>query len=535
MDGLMMDFPLTLDMILRRAETIHGGREVVSRLPDKSWHRYVYADMARRAKCLSVALTKLGVGGGDRVATLAWNHYRHLEAYFGIPIGGAVLHTLNLRLHEDELAHIVNEAQDKVVIVDESLLPIWEAVEPQVSVPHVIVVTDNDNVTRGMLSYEALVAECDAREFEQSQLSENQAASMCYTSGTVGRSKGVVYSHRAICLHTIGSALTSGFELWESDCVLPVVPMFHVNAWGIPYTVAMMGAKIVLPGPHLDAKSLAEAITREQVTLSAGVPTVWFSLLKELDEHKDAYDMSHIRKIVVGGSSLPKSLMDSFETRHGIRLVQAWGMTETTPMGTFCYLRHDQMSDSRDQQLDQRARQGTPVPCVEIRAMRDDQPVPWDGQTMGELEVRGPWVAKAYYNRPDAADRFSPDGWLRTGDIVSIDPRGCIKIEDRAKDLIKSGGEWISSLDLENAIMAHPAVAEAAVVAMPDEKWGERPFAAIVAKPGETVTADELRDHLRPRVAKWWLPDEFEFVDEIPKTSVGKFKKSALRERFADR
>lgn len=532
MDGLMMDFPLTLDVVFRRAETIHGHREVTSRLPDKSWHRYTYADMARRAKCLSLALNTLGVGSGDRVGTLCWNHYRHLEAYFGIPVGGAVLHTLNLRLHRDELAYIVNEAGDKAVIVDESLLPIWESLSSEVNVPHVIVISDSDRVPIGMLSYETLLSECDASEFDQPQLDENQAASMCYTSGTAGKSKGVVYSHRALCLHTLGSALTNGFELYESDCVLPVVPMFHVNAWGLPYTAAMMGSKLVFPGRHLDSTSLAEGLSQEKVTFSAGVPTVWFSLLNELDENPAAYDLSHLRKVVVGGSALPKSLMDEFEIKYGICLVHAWGMTETTPMGTVSYLRHDQHTDSREQQLNHRGRQGTPVAFVEARAMRDDQVVPWDGQTMGELEVRGPWVAKAYFNRRDAMDRFSADGWLRTGDIVSIDARGCVKIEDRAKDLIKSGGEWISSLELENALLTHAAVAEAAVVAMPHPKWGERPLAAIVVKAGEDVTEEQLQEHLKSRIAKWWMPDAFEFVDEIPTTSVGKYKKSALRERF---
>ena len=531
MDGLMMDFPLTLDAILRHAEAIHGQRKVVTRLPDKSWHRYTYADMAKRAKCLSLALGRLGVAPGDRVGTLCWNHFRHLEAYFGIPLGGAVLHTLNLRLHEDELAHIINEANDKVLIVDESLLGIWEAVRSKVNVEHVIV-TDSEDLPKGMLDYDALLSECDASNFVQPRLDENQAASMCYTSGTVGNSKGVVYSHRALSLHTLAGALTCGFEIHEHDAVLPVVPMFHVNAWGLPYVAAMTGAKLVFPGPHLDAKSLAEDMSQERVTFSAGVPTVWLSLLKELDDSPGKYDLSQVRKIVVGGSALPKSLINDFENRHAIRLVQAWGMTEITPIGTLSHLRDCYQTAPREQQLDQRARQGTPVPFIEIRAIRDQQPVPWDGTSMGELEVRGPWVAKQYYNRPDAADSFSPDGWLRTGDIASIDERGVMKIEDRSKDLIKSGGEWISSVDLENALMAHSAVEEAAVVAMPDEKWGERPLAAVVVRKGQSVTVDELREHLRPVVAKWWLPDRFEFVAAIPRTSVGKFKKSELRKQF---
>jgi len=533
MDGLMMNYPLTMDTILRHAERVHSRREVVTRLPDRGWHRYTYADMARRAKCLSLAIAKLGVQPGERVGTLCWNHYRHLEAYFGIPAGGAVLHTLNLRLHPDELAHIINEADDKVVIVDESLLPVWESVRDKVNVEHVIT-TDCPSPPDGMLDYDALIEDCSVDDFEQPVLDENQAASMCYTSGTAGKSKGVVYSHRALSLHTMAGAMTCGFAIAEQDAVLPVVPMFHVNAWGLPYIAAMCGAKLVFPGPHMDAQSLAEDIDQEGVTFSAGVPTVWISLLEELDQNPKAYDLSSVKKIVVGGSALPTSLIDNFETRHGIHLMQAWGMTEITPIGTLCYLREPYQSSSPEVQLEQRARQGSPVPFIELRAMRDETAVPWDGQTMGELEIRGPWVAREYYNRPDAADRFSDDGWLRTGDIASIDELGVMKIEDRAKDLIKSGGEWISSVDLENKLMAHPSVAEAAVVAMPHEKWSERPLAAVVLKDGATATEEELRDHLAPHFAKWWLPDEFRFVEEIPKTSVGKFKKSELRKQLLD-
>ena len=523
MDGLMMDFPLTLDTILRHAERIHGQREVVTRLPDKSWHRYTYAEMGHRAKCLSLALKRLGIGPGDRVGTLCWNHYRHLEAYFGIPAGGCVLHTLNLRLHPDELAHIINEADDRAMIVDESLLPVWESVRDKVNVNYVIV-TDSNTPPDGMLDYDGLLSDCNVDDFEQPELNEGQAASMCYTSGTVGKSKGVVYSHRALALHTMAGAMTCGFEIHEHDAVMPVVPMFHVNAWGLPYVAAMCGAKLVFPGPHMDATSLAENMSQEGVTFSAGVPTVWIAVLKELDDHAHDYDLTSVRKIVVGGAALPTSLIDSFETRHDIRLVQAWGMTEITPIGTLSYLRKAYEAAPRKQQLEQRARQGTPVPFIEIRAMREEEVVPWDGDTMGELEIRGPWVAKEYYNRPDAADRFSLDGWLRTGDIVSIDDRGVMKIEDRSKDLIRSGGEWISSVDLENALMSHAAVQEAAVVAMPHEKWGERPLAAVVLKDGASTTAEELLEHLRPDFAKWWLPDDVRFIDEIPKTSVGKFK-----------
>ncbi|MCP4194964.1 MAG: long-chain fatty acid--CoA ligase [Planctomycetaceae bacterium] len=534
MDGLMMEVPLTLDMILRRAETIHTEREVVTRLTDKEWHRYSYGEMANRAKRLTLALRGLGVKPGDRVATLCWNHYRHLEAYFGIPIGGAVLHTLNLRLHPDELAYIVNQAQDKILIVDESLLGILAEFREQIQPEQIIVIRESDaDLSNEWLDYELLLADVDVADYQQVELDESSAAAMCYTSGTVGQPKGVVYSHRAITLHTLGAALTSGLEIWEQDCILPVVPMFHVNAWGLPYVAAMMGSKLVLAGQHVDAISLLEAFEQEQVTMTAGVPTIWIGLLQELDANPQQYDLSALRKLIVGGASLAKSLIQAFEERHQLRLVQAWGMTETTPIGTVSLLREGQDQAVQDQQYEWRARQGTPVAFVEVRARADAGLVPWDGSTMGELEVRGPWIARAYYQRADTADRFTDDGWFRTGDIVSIDAKGCVKIEDRLKDLIKSGGEWISSQDLENTLLAHPSVLEAAVVAIPDEKWSERPLAVVVLHPDQQVTADQLRDHLRDKVAKWWLPERFEFVESLPKTSVGKIKKSALREIYS--
>lgn len=533
MQGLTMDFPLTLDVILRHAATIHGPREVVSRLPDLSWRRYTYAEMAERARRLAAALGQLGVQRGDRVATLGWNHDRHLEAYFGVPLSGAVLHTLNPRLAAGDLAYIINEAQDRILIVDECLLPIWESVRDQVDIEHVVVSDGAEPDSTGRLSYDRLLAETDSEGFITPDLDERQAAMMCYTSGTTGGPKGVVYSHRAISLHALSATLSCGFELWDSDCVLPVVPMFHVNAWGLPFSAAMIGAKLVLPGPNLDPDVLLEGMQQEGVTFTAGVPTVWRGVLAALDAEPQKYDLSRLRKIVVGGSALPASMIVAFEQRHGIRLVQAWGMTETTPMGTLSNLRLHEQSADMATQYENRARQGTPVPFVEIRARGRDGLTPWDGQSMGELEVRGPWVAAAYYQRPDASDRFTDDGWFRTGDVVTIRADGSMRIEDREKDLIKSGGEWISSVELENRIMAHPAVAEAAVVAISDPKWDERPLAVVVAKSGKAVTQDELREHLRPNVAKWWLPDRFEFVESLPKTSVGKIDKKVIRAQFA--
>jgi fatty-acyl-CoA synthase len=533
MTGLMMDYPLTLSTIFRRAETLYAGREVVTRLADKSLHRATYGDFAVRARRLARALCGLGIRAGDRVATLGWNHSQHLEAYFGIPLAGAVLHTLNLRLHPDELAFIVKHAEDRAVLVDESLLPLWEQVRRQVNVPITIVVGASKTPPDGCLDYEALLGNSTPAT-DLADPDEQSAAAMCYTTGTTGNPKGVLYSHRALVLHTLGICLADGIALSEHDVVTPVVPMFHANAWGLPFACVMVGAKMAMPGPHLDPPSLLDLFQRERVTITAGVPTIWFGVLQLLDANPGQYDISTITRMFVGGSAVPQSLIEAFDRRYGIRIIQGWGMTEMAPLGTLAHVPLAMAGAGEEEIFRYRAKQGRPLPFVEIRARNEEGLAPWDGQTMGELEVRGPWIASAYYNNPDAADRFTDDGWFRTGDIVTIDATGTIQVQDRSKDLIKSGGEWISSVALECALMGHPSVAEAAVIPVTHPKWDERPLAAVVLKPGAVASPSDLRSFLAPQFPKFWLPDAFEFIEAIPRTSAGKFKKSALRERFKD-
>ena len=527
MRGQMMDFQLTLPPMLRRVETYFGDKEIVTRLPDRSFHRYGYGDMARRSKQLAVALSNLGLERGDRVATLCWNHYQHMECYFGIPCGGLVLHTLNIRLHPNDLGYIAKHAGDRAVVVDKALLPLLERFQGETDIEHVFVVED---------SYEELLAGASAEDWRDPELDEDEAAAMCYTSGTTGRPKGVVYSHRSTVLHAFGVAACNplGIGVSEGDAILPVVPMFHANAWGYPYLAAMLGAKIVYPGPHLDPESLLEDFEQQGVTWAAGVPTIWLGILRLLDENPGKWDLSRMKGMLVGGSAAPRAMIAGFKQRHGLNVLHGWGMTETSPVASETLLPGDLAEADDETKFDFVAMQGLPLPFVELRGRdADGNEIPWDDETMGELEIRGPWVASSYYETPEQAARWTEDGWFRTGDIVSIHPRGFIRIQDRTKDVIKSGGEWISSVALENALMGHPAVAEAAVIAVPDDKWDERPLAVVVLLEGQTATADELRAYLAPSFVKWWLPDTFVFVEEIPKTAVGKFRKTALRELFA--
>ena len=532
LEGLVQDFQLTLPYFLRRAEQLYGYREIVTRRPDKSFHTHTYADFVSRSKKLAVALGNLGLEPGDRVGTLGWNTYQHLEAYFGVPSSGLVLHTLNPRLHEDDLAYIAGHAEDRVMLVDETLVPVFEKFRGRTGVEHAVVVTEGGDVPEGMISYEDLIGSSEEEDFEYPDFDENQAAAMCYTSGTTGRPKGALYSHRSTVLHSMMVAMGNTFALSEADCVLPVVPMFHVNAWGLPFASVLVGAKLMMPGPHLDPASLLEDLEQEEVTLTAGVPTVFLAVLQALDAEPEKYDLSKLRVMVIGGSAAPKSLIKDYKDRHGIGVIHAWGMTEMSPIGTVANLTMEMKKLPEGEQLEYEAKQGYPVPFVEIRARGDEGLVPWDGESMGELEVRGPWVASSYYEAPEGDDKFTDDGWFKTGDVVTIDSFGFIKITDRSKDLIKSGGEWISSVELENALMAHPAVSQACVIAIPHEKWDERPLAAVVLREGESATEDELHTHLEVEFARFWLPDAYEFVEDIPMTATGKFQKVKLRERF---
>jgi fatty-acyl-CoA synthase len=529
MDGLMMDYPLTVPQLLDRAGLYFPEVEVVSRRPDRSLARSSYGEVRRHAHQLAGALTRLGVGRGDRVATLSWNNATHLEAYFGVPLMGGVLHTLNPRLSPEDLSYIVNHAGDSVLLVDDVLLPVLEQVRGQVNLKHVVVWTNGTQAPDGMIDGAELIA-AEPEEFTRPRLDELEAAAMCYTSGTTGRPKGVLYSHRAIVLHSLASATADALALGQREVVCPVVPMFHVNAWGLPFTTTMAGCKQVLPGPHLDPESLLDLYAQEDVTFTAGVPTIWLGILQALEKEPDRWKLGEIR-MLIGGSAAPESLIRGFD-RHGLRLLHGWGMTEMTPIGTLSWLKRSLDELPEDQRYAYRAKQGLPLPFVETRITGETGEAPWDGEAMGELEVRGPWVASGYYQAPEFTEKWSDDGWFRTGDVATIDPEGYVKLTDRTKDLVKSGGEWISTVDLENALMGHPAVAEAAVIAAKHPKWDERPVAVVVFKEGASATADELRAFLAPKFAKFWLPDEFVFTSQIPRTAAGKFRKSELREQY---
>jgi fatty-acyl-CoA synthase len=533
MKGTMMDYPLTLHSLLERIPSLYAGEEMVSRLPDGSLHRYAYGDFYQRAKALAEALHRAGLQPGDRVATLCWNHYAHMEAYFGVPVAGGVVHTLNLRLHPQELAFIVNHAQDRFLIVDDVLLPLWQQFQDKTGIERVIVVNHTrEPLPAGSLDYEELLSQAQGG-FQYPPVDENNAAAMCFTSGTTGNSKGVLYSHRALMLHALAFALPDSLAVSQRDTVIAIAPMFHANAHGLPHVAVMCGCKVVLPGRQLDALSLLDLFHSEQVTLATAVPTVWTTISEALEQHPGRWKLSPEIRGFVGGTAVPESLMRKLD-QQGVRLIHVWGMTETTPLATCSTLKRHMRQWQQDDQYKMRIRQGRPLPFTDIRVVNDQGEAPWDGKTMGELHVRGPWVASSYFRAPETADRWTSDGWLRTGDIANINAEGYVQLADRAKDLIKSGGEWISSVDLENALAAHPAVREAGVIAVAHPKWDERPIAVIVLRPDMNATPDELRAFLATRFAKWQLPDAFVFLDELPHTSTGKLSKLELRKRFAD-
>jgi fatty-acyl-CoA synthase len=534
MQGLMMDYELTLRPFLERAYRLFPQRKISTKI-GPNMHRYTYADLYGRVGKLANALARLGVQPGDRVATLAWNTYRHLELYFAVPCMGAVCHTLNLRLPPDQLIYIINHAADKVICVDQSLLPLLEKIAEHLkTVEYIIVMADAPLQTslKATLSYEALLA-AESADYAWPELDEKSAAAMCYTSGTTGHPKGVVYSHRSAYLHTMSVCLTDGIALSERDIMMPVVPMFHVMAWGLPYAATMLGAEQVFPGPHMTPRDLVELFQSERVTLTGGVPTLWLGILGLLENER--YDLSSLRAMVVGGSAAPRSLIENYQKKLGICIVHAWGMTETSPLGTVANLKREMLDLPEDEQYAIRAKQGIPSPGVELRAVDEQgEEVPWDGKTFGELQVRGPWVIGSYYNDPRSADSFV-DGWFRTGDVVSIDSEGYIQIVDRTKDLVKSGGEWISTVELESAIMGHPSVLEATVIAVPHPKWQERPLALVVPRPNrDAPTKDSIYEMLGKHFSKWQLPDDIVFVESIPKTSVGKFDKKVIREQYKE-
>lgn len=534
----MMDYPLLVSQFLERANTFSPSKEIVTREATGT-HRYTYADLMLRASRLSNALAGLGVGVGDRVGTFGWNTYRHLEAYFAAPVMGAVIHTINIRLSADDLVYIINHAGDEVILVDPDLAAILEPLAPRLeSVKHFIIMTDDRSFTTSLPSshnYEDLLSGA-SDVYSPIKLDENSPAGLCYTSATTGRPKGVVYSHRGLVLHSMMEAQVDIVGFRERDVVMAIVPMFHANCWGSVYSATMVGAKQVLTGVRPDPEAICTLIDLEKVTLSLGVPTIWTGVLDYLERSGESYDFSSLREIASGGSAVPISMIQKYKEKLGVDLVHAYGMTEATPLISYNRLRSQLDGISEGEKLQVAGSQGVMAPGLEMRLVDDEgNDLPWDGEQRGELLFKGPWIADGYYNDPRSDETFI-DGWYHSGDIASVDSNGYIQIGDRVKDMVKSGGEWISSVDLETAIIAHPGVLEAAVIAIPHDTWVERPLACVVANAESQgkLQKDEVLDFIRDKFASWWIPDDVIFIDEIPKTSVGKFDKKVLRERYKD-
>lgn len=530
---MMMNVPLTISSMMERAEKLFSKKEIVSRTHD-TITTLTYKQLGERTRRLSSALKKLGIKEGERIGTLAWNHHRHVEAYFAIPGIASVLHTINIRLSPQHISYIIQHAEDRILLIDEDLVPLVEKIQSELSTVQVyIIMTDKDELPNTTLEpvyhYEKLLEEGDSNFQFVKDIDENTPAGMCYTSATTGNPKGVVYTHRSTVLHCMALGLADTAALSESDAAMAIVPMFHVNAWGLPFAATWFGSKQVLPGPMFTPKILLEMIQSEKVTLAAGVPTIWLGVLQELENN--SYDLSSMTRILCGGAAAPKSVIKAFEQKHNVPFIHAYGMTETSPLVTLARLKSYETELSYEEQLEIRSKQGYLVPGVEMKVVGTNGEVKWDGTEMGELCLRAPWIAESYYNDERTVEGFR-DGWLYTGDVVTVDEEGCVKIVDRTKDVIKSGGEWISSVDLENALMAHDAIFEAAVVAAPHPQWQERPVACVVQKKNSTVTKEEIYEFLKPQFAKWWLPDDIVFMEEIPKTSVGKFLKQALRKEL---
>ncbi|MCY4361903.1 MAG: long-chain fatty acid--CoA ligase [Gammaproteobacteria bacterium] len=536
--GLMMDRQLTITSIMEHADRYHPDTEIVSVTNDTPRHRYTYAEAFGRTRRLANALIDYGIGAGERVATLAWNDYRHFELYYAIAGIGAVTHTVNPRLFPDQISYIINHAEDRLVFVDPLILPVLEKISDDLSgVEAFIVLTDEENMPdtdlRNAQSYEGFISR-HADRIDWPELDEKTACCLCYTSGTTGNPKGVLYHHRSMVLHTLIGISPDGLNLSVRDVVMPVVPMFHVNAWGLAYGAPAVGTKLVFPGPKMgDGATLQALIEEEEVTYSAGVPTVWLHLLKYLAE--SGKEVSTLKRVIIGGSACPRSIMEELEDSYGVYVNHAWGMTEMSPLGTVNTLKPGMLELPREEQYAVRMKQGRPLYGVEMKIVDDDgNELPRDGQATGLLKVRGPFICSEYYREDTPSDVHDDDGWFSTGDVGSIDAEGYLQITDRSKDVIKSGGEWISSIDLENAAVGHPDIAEAAVIGVPHPRWGERPLLILVRKEGGDAGRQEILDWLKDRVAKWWVPDDVVYVDEIPHTATGKIQKTELRKRFKD-